>query len=226
MRKLTILASLFVLFTFQTPLSHAQWSVGLRGGWTSTTISRYDAGRMDEAYSALGGFEAGVQGSYSFNSWFAVRANLSFMQRSHRMDRNLNYLDSVYTNHTNYYLMLPVVADFSFGFERLRGHLLAGGYAGYWLNEHRNGTTYWMTDYNVYFEPFDEIREFTDEDSRLNAGVVFGAGISYGIGEKWGIGLDALYYYDLTSHHKGYALLADPRYLNTLSLTLSVNYNL
>ena len=224
MRKLCAV-SLTVLLLAAMDAS-AQWSVGLRGGWSSTTISRYDAGRMDEAYSALGGFEAGVQGSYSFNSWFAVRANLSLMQRSHRMDRNLNYLDSVYTNHRNSYLILPVVADFSFGFERLRGHLLAGGYAAYWLSEHRKGITYWMTDYNVYFEPFDENREFTDEDSRLNAGVVFGAGISYGIGEKWGVGLDALYYYDLTSHHKGYAHLADPRYLNTLSLTFSVNYNL
>ena len=224
MRKLCATALAVLLLAAMD--ASAQWSVGLRGGWTSTTISRYDAGRMDEAYSPLSGFEAGVQSSYTFNSWFAVRANLSFMQRSHRMDRNLNYLDSVYTNHRNSYLMLPVVADFSFGGERLRGHLLAGGYAGYWLSEHRKGTTFWMTDYNVYFEPFDEKRDFTDEDSRLNAGVVFGAGLSYGIGEKWALGLDALYYYDLTSHHKGYAHLADPRYLNTFSLTLSVNYNL
>lgn len=224
MRKLCATALAVLLLAAMD--ASAQWSVGLRGGWTSTTISRYDAGRMDEAYSPLGGFEAGVQGSYTFNSWFAVRANLSFMQRSHRMDRNLNYLDSVYTNHRNSYLMLPAVADFSFGGKRLRGHLLAGGYAGYWLGEQRKGTTFWMTDYNVYFEPFDEKRDFTDEDSRFNAGVVFGAGLSYGIGEKWALGLDALYYYDLTSHHKGYAHLADPRYLNTFSLTLSVNYNL
>lgn len=204
----------------------AQWSAGFRGGWTSTTISRYDGGRMDEAYSSLGGFEAGIQGRYSFNSWFAVRANLSLMQRSHRMERNLNYLDPVYTDHTNYYLMLPVLADFSFGYERLRGHLLAGGYVGYWLSERRKGTTYWMTDYYVYFEPFDEQREFTDSDQRFNAGVALGAGLSYTLSEKWDLGLEALYYYDLTSHHKGYAHLADPRYLNTFSLTLSVNYNL
>ena len=47
----------------------AQWAVGLRGGWSSTTISRYNGGRMDEAYSALGGIEAGVQGSFTFNSY-------------------------------------------------------------------------------------------------------------------------------------------------------------
>lgn len=202
------------------------WAIGLRGGWTSTTISRYDAGRMDEVYSALGGLETGFQGSYRINPWFALRANISFMQRSHRMDRNLNYLDPVYTEHRNSYLMLPVVADFTFGGKRLLGHLLAGGNAGYWLSERRKGTTYWMTDYYVYFEDFDETRDFTDEDSRLNAGLVFGVGISCPIGSKWELGLDALYYYDLTSHHTGYDNLADPRYLNTLAINLNLNYNL
>lgn len=204
----------------------AQWSVGLRGGWTSTTISRYDGGRMDEAYSALSDFEFGLQGRYTVNPRLAVRANFGFMQRSHRMDRNLNYLDPVYTEHRNIYLMLPVMADFSFGGASLRGHLLAGGYAGYWLSDRRNGTTYWMTDYNVYFEPFDETREFTDEDSRLNAGLVVGAALSYPFGNRWEVGLDVLYYYDLTSHHNGDENLADPRYLNTLAINININYNL
>lgn len=202
------------------------WAIGLRGGWTSTTISRYDGGRMDEAYSALGGFEAGIQGRYTVNPWLAIRANLSFMQRNHRMDRNLNYLDPVYTKHRNDYLVLPVMADFSFGGEVVRGHLLAGGYAGYWLNDHRKGTTYWMTDYYVYFEDFEDTREFTDEDQRLTAGAVFGAGLSYFIDSRWELGLDALYYYDLTSHHRGYDNVADPRYLNTLSLTFNIHYKL
>lgn len=202
------------------------WAIGLHGGWTSTSISRYNGGRMDEAYSALGGIEAVLQARYTFNSWFALRANLAFMQRSHRMDRNLNYLDPVYTEHLNSYLMLPVLADFSFGGPRLRGHLLAGAYTGYWLSERRRGTTYWMTDYYVYFEPFDETRDFTDEDSRLNAGLAVGIGLSHPIGKRWELGLDALYHYDLTSHHKSTSTLADPRYLNTLSLTLNINYNL
>jgi hypothetical protein len=206
--------------------SPSPWTVGLHGGWSSTTLSRYNASRIDEAYSALGGFEVGLQGAYAFNEWFSLRADLSFMQRSHRMDRNLNYLDPVYTKHRNDYLVLPVMADFSFGGEVVRGHLLAGGYAGYWLNDHRKGTTYWMTDYYVYFEDFEDTREFTDEDQRLTAGVVFGAGLSYSIDSRWELGLDALYYYDLTSHHRGYDNVADPRYLNTLSLTFNIHYKL
>ena len=202
------------------------WSVGLHGGWTSTTLSRYNASRIDEAYSALGGFEVGLQGAYAFNEWFSLRADLSFMQRSHRMDRNLNYLDPVYTEHTNAYLMLPVLADFSFGGQRLRGHLLAGAYADYWLSDRRKGVTYWMTDYYVYFEPFDEERTFTDEDVRLNAGLAFGAALSYPLGDKLELGLDAIYYYDLVSHHRGNNQLSDPRYLNTLSINFNISYTL
>lgn len=228
--KRIIIYIAFMLAIFGTQAQDSEtsspWAVGLRGGWTTTTLCRYNGGRMDEAYSALGGFEVGIQGRYIASPWLALRANLSLMQRSHRMDRNLNYLDPVYTEHFNSYFMLPVLADFSFGTPRLRGHLLAGAYADYWLSDHRRGTTYWMTDYYVYFEPFDETRDFTDEDNRLNAGLVLGVGLSYPIGNRWELGFDALYYYDLTSHHQGTPALADPRYLNTLSFNLNLNYNL
>lgn len=223
MKKYLVVALVAMLFCGEAA---AQWAVGVRAGWTGTSISRYDGGRMDESYSPLGGLEVGLQGRYTVNDWLAVRTDLSLMQRSHRMDRNLNYLDPVYTEHINSYIMLPVVADFSFGGEHLRGHLLAGGYGGYWASERRCGTTYWMTDYYVYFEPFDEMRELTDEDQRLNAGAAFGAALTYSANSKWEVGVETMYYYDLTSHHRGTPHLADPRYLNTLTLTMTINYNL
>ena len=204
----------------------AQWSFGLRGGLTNTTITRYDAGRMDERYSAQTGFEGGVSARYALNHWFALRADVSLMGRSHRMDRELNYLDKVYTRHLNQYLMVPVVADFSFGGEVVRGHLLAGGYAGYWLQERREGTTYWMTDYYVYFEDFSEVRAFDENDARWCGGITAGVGITATIGQHWEAGADVMYYYDLSSHHRGYKQLQDPRYLNTLALTISINYKL
>lgn len=202
----------------------AQWSVGVKGGWDRTTITRSDAGRIDESYIGFSGFDAGIQARYGFTEWFALRADLSLMRRSYRMERNLNYLDPVFTNHHNYYLMLPVLADFSFGGESFRGHAYAGGYMGCWLRERRIGTTYWMTDYYVYFNDFDEVREFTSEDNRFCAGLVGGLGLSYKLDDHWGINLDALYYYDLTSHHRSSEHLRDPRYLNTLSVTFGASY--
>ena len=213
-----------ILLCITALTASAQWSVGVKGGWDYTTIMRSDAGRIDESYSGFSGFDAGVQARYGFTDWFALRADLSFMRRSHRMERNLDYLDPVFTNHHNYYLMLPVLADFSFGGENLRGHAYAGGYLGYWLKERRVGKTYWMTDYCIYFDNFDEIRVFTSEDARFCAGLVGGLGLSYKLDDHWGINLDALYYYDLTSHHRSSEHLRDPRYLSTLSITFGASY--
>ena len=207
-----------------TTVARAQWSLGVRGGWDYTSISRSNVGRIDETYSPLSGYEVGLQARYGFKDWIAITANLTMLQRSHRMDRHLNYLDELYTEHRNHYLMLPIMADFSFGGQKVRGHLLAGGYVGCWLNDHIKGKTYWMTDYYVYFNDFNEIRPFTCEDQRFCAGLTGGVGVSYLVHEHWRLNLDALFYYDLTSHHRGYEHLQDPRYLNTLSVCLGVSY--
>ena len=77
-----MLLSLMVLATVEVS---AQWAVGVRCGWTSTTITRSNANRIDETYSAQNGLEFGVMGRYAFNPWLAVRANFSFMQPSTRI---------------------------------------------------------------------------------------------------------------------------------------------
>lgn len=206
-----------------------KWTIGVKGGYNWTNIDRSNMGRIDETYSPLGGADVGIQAKYAVTDWFAIRADLNYMNRSHRMDRNLHYLDPVYTKYSNDYLMLPLMADFSFGGEALRGHALCGGFGSYWLNARVEGKTYWMTDYYVYFDDFKGKREFNSEDQRLVAGAVGGLGLSYVFASllesELVISVDALYYYDLVSHHKDYAHLSDPRYLNTLSLTLGLSYS-
>lgn len=227
MKKYTtkIMLCLFGLWLLSMAPASAQWSLGVKGGWDYTTIQRSNGGRVDESYSGKGGFDVGLQARYAFTDWFALRADLSVMRRSHRMDRHLNYLDSVFTEHHNLYLTLPLMADFSFGGAHLRGHAYLGGSVGYWLQERVRGVTYWMTDYYVYFDEFDEKRDFTSEDARFCAGVMGGCGVSYTFDDHWSLNVDALYYYDLTSHHRSPAHLRDPRYLNTLSLTLGCAYS-
>lgn len=225
MRKDYFKTVLFVALLFGSAMTvSAQWSVGVKGGWDYTSITRSNASRIDETYSPLSGYEVGIQARYGFTDWFALRADLSVMRRSHRMDRHLDYLDSLYTEHHSLYLMLPVLADFSFGGQHVRGHAMLGGYVGYWLQDRIKGTTYWMTDYCMYYNPFDEKRDFTSEDRRFTAGLVGGLGLSYLINDHWGLNLDALYYYDLVSHRRSPAHLRDPRYLSTLSVTLGVSY--
>ena len=213
-----------------TAQERPRWTVGMQGGWSYTNIDRSNMGRGDETYSPLSGFSVGVQARYSLLDWLAIRADLELINRSHQMDRNLHYIDQVYTKHTDKYLMLPVMADFSFGGKRLRAHAYGGVYGAYWMKARTEGTTFWMTDYYIYFDDFKETRDFNSEDRRLTAGGVGGLGLSYTIpyaeGRKGGhiITLDALYYYDFVSHHKGYPHLSEPRYLSTLSITLGLAF--
>lgn len=235
MKKHLIRAIVLVLLCWTAVEANAQmnpkWTIGVKGGWNWTSISSSRLGRIDETYSPLGNFDAGLQARYKLTDWLAIRADLSIMSRSYRMDRNLNYLDPVFTKYTNDYLTLPLMADFSFGGRQLTGHAYCGGFGGYWMKAHVKGKTYWMTDYYVYFDDFDEIREFNSEDQRLIAGAVGGLGLSYSFfdssvsGGGPVVSLDVMYYHDLVSHHKGYAHLSDPRYLNTLSITLGIAAN-
>lgn len=215
---------IFILFalllSMTTEVVNAQWAVGIKGGVNTTSVDRSNAGRIDESYSSLRGIDLGIQAHYSFNDWLAIRVDLDYMTRSHRMDRNLNIIDTLFMEYSNSYLMLPVMADFSFGGSKLRGHLLCGGFAGYWLTTHRNGVTFGVTG----FYDTDEDCEFNDETQRLTAGLAAGVSLSYDINNWLGVNLDALYYYDLVSYHKGYDHLNDPRYLSTLTIDLGVYY--
>lgn len=204
----------------------AQWAVGVHGGISGTSITRSHTDRIDETYGSLFGYDFGIEGRYSVNTWLAVRADLDLMQRNHRLQRHLNYISPVYTDHLNTYFTLPLMADFSFGGQRLRGHMLLGGFCGFWLSQRVKGVTYGMTDYDVFFNDFDEQRPFTREERRFNAGLLGGFGLSYGLNENIDLNIEALYFYDLVSHHVGYSHLQDYRYLNTCTLTFGVTYKL
>ena len=66
MKRLLFIATFILL----NRMAFAQWSVGVHGGVTSTHIDRSQAGRIDENYYPLLGYDFGVTGNYSFNSWF------------------------------------------------------------------------------------------------------------------------------------------------------------
>jgi hypothetical protein len=234
MKKSYLKIITIILLCWMTIVANAQekprWTIGVKGGWSYTSIARSNMGRVDETYSPLSGYDVGVQARCRLLDWLAIRVDLGFMSRSHKMNRNLHYIDKVYTKYSNDYLMLPVMADFSFGGKKLRGHAYCGIYGSFWMQARVKGTTYWMTDYYVYFNDFKEKRKFNSEDRRLTAGAVGGLGLSYAFLDTWKNGggpvitLDALYYYDFVSHHKGYPHLSDPRYLSTLSITLGLAF--
>lgn len=202
---------------------NAQFGIGLKGGLDFNSVTRSNSGRIDETYHAKNGADYGIILSYQINEWFALRANVEMLSRSHTMKRNLNAVKGLYTDYKNQYLTLPVMADFTFGGARVRGHFMMGGYVSYWMMANVSGNTFDL--YNK-IRPFDEKMEFNEYHNRFVAGLVAGPGLSVALTEKISLELDALLYYDLVSYVKVSKVSPDPRYNNTASLTLGVIYKL
>lgn len=202
---------------------NAQFGIGLKGGLDFNSVTRSNSGRIDETYHAKNGADYGIILSYQINEWFALRANVEMLSRSHTMKRNLNAVKGLYTDYRNQYLTVPVMADFTFGGARVRGHFMMGGYVSYWMMANVSGNTFDL--YNK-IRPFDEKMEFNEYHNRFVAGLVAGPGLSVALTEKISLELDALLYYDLVSYMKVSKVSPDPRYNNTASLTLGVIYKL
>ena len=202
---------------------NAQFGIGLKGGLDFNSVTRSNSGRIDETYHAKNGADYGIILLYQINEWFALRANVEMLSRSHTMKRNLNAVKGLYTDYKNQYLTVPVMADFTFGGARVRGHFMMGGYVSYWMMANVSGNTFDL--YNK-IRPFDEKMEFNEYHNRFVAGLVAGPGLSVALTEKISLELDALLYYDLVSYMKVSKVSPDPRYNNTASLTLGVIYKL
>lgn len=178
-------------------------------------------------YTDLGGFTAGIRAAYHLTGWMALRADVAMVQKNYRLDRDANMVSFVYTESTNNYLSVPVVAEFSLGRQfRLCG--IIGGYAGYWLSGHRTGqslsVTYLVTgDMDDTF--FDEDYTFNDtRDNRFDAGVVYGVALHLTVVKKLDINAELRWYYGLTDVQKQYMHNLNPRYNTTRALQFGLSY--
>lgn len=214
---------ILLIFIVLTTSVKAQFGIGLKGGLDFNSVTRSNSGRIDETYHAKNGADYGLILSYQINEWFALRANVEMLSRSHTMKRNLNAVKGLYTDYNNQYLTVPVMADFTFGGTKVRGHFLMGGYVSYWMMANVSGNTFDL--YNK-IRPFDEKMEFNEYHNRFVAGLAAGPGLSVDLSDNISLELDALLYYDLMSYMKVSKVSSDPRYNNTASLTLGVIYKL
>ena len=119
-------------------LAFAQWRVGANVGlsYNHPTIDKQYM--TDLEYKDRYGVTFGMMGQYDFNDWLGVRAELDWTQKNYRQTRVV--FDDQDYKYTNNYLLMPVMASFGFGGEKLRGFCNVGVYGGYWLNSHRKGT--------------------------------------------------------------------------------------
>lgn len=115
----------------------AQWKVGVSAGYAYNQYSIDTQYAYDFNFDGRGGLTVGIPVEYGILDWLAVRADFVYLQKGYSMQRAY---DQGFRDRRDHYLSLPVMARFSFGGEKLRGFLHAGGYMGYWADSRVKGT--------------------------------------------------------------------------------------
>lgn len=156
----------------------AQWHIGIEGGYTNNRLARFRTFDYTRQYTARGGFTVALPVRYAFNDWFALQAEVTFLQKNYGL-RRIGPRAQEYTDYTNSFLEVPLLARFAFGGERLRGFLHAGGYVGWWASSHNRGQRLLDIPEGVLM-PFDQPVAFdARRDNRFEAGLLAGVGIAY-----------------------------------------------
>lgn len=228
-----VLTILSIAAVFIVTKSQAQLYVGIETGANKNYLVSNTSDKPFFDYQALYGFSVGVPVRYSFPSlaWFGgIQAIPSYVQKNYRMQRS-GYYEPMYQDNTNGYLELPVMAQFRFGgnigkTQSLHGILNLGGYGGYWLTANVKGRTLSPMDPNNY-QSFDEAYTFSDEkDNRFEYGGLAGIGLQYMPNKKYVISIEGRYTAAMTDQQKAYSENQTPRYNDTYSILMSVQYQL
>ncbi len=221
----------------------AQFSIGLQGGYDRNYLITNVSSLISTQNNPLGGFTVGVPVVYKIADWFAIKAAPGFMQKNYQTERT-GFYQGIYQNNTNGYVQLPVMAQFSFGGDDIRGFVELGGYAGYWLSGNVQGRMPNILDQPAYTNTtsnaqpnnvFDEYTQYnydekytfnTTKDKRLELGVVAGAGMSYQLNDSYQLFAEATMFNGLTNQQKNYEIGLVPRYNQTYIFSVGVLYSL
>ena len=211
------------VLSLSTFTANAQWRVGASGGADYNWFTINKQYQNNYHYAGAWGWNAAVFGQYNFKNWLGLRFELEASERNHRFYRDGIYENTNYVNR-NTYLHLPVMTQFSFGGEKVRGFVHTGIYAGYWLAGRQVGT---------YFEPLSEETmklnisyDFQSEkDQRWDFGLVGGIGIEFLLAEHWAMHIESRCYYSFISTVKHYMEpVKDNRYNTTLGIQAGFSY--
>lgn len=221
MKKKTFLIISILTFSL---VANAQWRIGVIGGadYNIYTIDKHYM--VDWHYQGAWGGTFGIMGQYDFNDWFGVRAEVDYTMKNHREYRTglLANTDYVVDNH---YVQLPLMANFRFGGEKLKGFLNLGVYGGYWAVKWLNGSIN-SVDLNIT-ESFSWLNEKFDseKDQRIDVGFAGGVGIEFRLNKLFSGQLEGRTYYSTRSIQKDYMKIKDPKYNTTFALLAGVCYH-
>lgn len=219
----------------------AQFSVGLEAGYNKNYLITSTAYRAFMQYKPLEGFNIGIPVKYKINDWFAIQADPQFIRKSFKWERT-GYFQGVYQKNINNYVQLPIMANFSFGGEKLKGFLNLGAYTAYWATGKVIGKQNDMFgatiesdietgpvnifDYEVG-AIFDEKYDFNKKrDRRIDLGLVAGLGLNYNFKSRYEFFAEGRYYRALLDMQKNYMIDQMPRYNDTFALQIGCFYRL
>lgn len=222
-RKLFISVCFAALTTL--PAAAATWFMGFEGGYNYNDYNIETNYAYDMRYKGAGGITVGIPMQLDVVDWFALRMDLQYVQKNHKMYRTHAY-KSIYTDTHDHYLQLPILLDFSFGGEKVRGYVGVGGYVGCWAASHREGTALSITTDGLKNYMFDEYRKLDKRhNSRFDAGLAGNLGIRLKIDDRMAFHAETDFYYGLVSTEKTKGLVApNPRYNTTYTVLIGITF--
>ena len=200
----------------------AQWRLGIYAGIDHCNHELSNGYAYTNLINGKSGGIFGIMGQYNFCDWFGVRADINLQNRNYNAIYSLE-LDRY--RYRNTYVTLPILANFSFGSQQLRGYVNAGGYIAHWISK--------KVECQQVLNPLDrgdeaetsEPSDFGKADRRFDAGLAGSIGISYLVLPELAINAEGSIYYGLVNSHKtGSSYFKQPAYDTTLGLTIGVAY--
>ena len=190
------------------------------GGTTNTYhVNTHYA--YDEIYRNGHGLNGGVSFLWQANPWLGLRTDPVLTNKNYSQCRAMQVAEPNRIKYKNTYLQLPIMADFSFGGSRLRGHLDLGLYCGYWMKSNVTGTEIAFDCIDSYNYAFDEPYEFDKlNDNRFDMGYAAATGISYLFGNHFRLQAEVSLFYNLVSTHVVNPIAPDPTYNTTMTANI------
>jgi len=203
-----ILIFLFALKSFSSP--SLPFLFGLEAGPAINFLNTSAGYREQTFYIPRAGLLLGVPVLVPFNNRIALSSGLRYIQKNYTYERSFGQ----YVEHTNGFLQLPLLADFSVGQNRWRAFLDFGAAFDIWIHSKRNGM---LIGPSMMLYPFNERVEFNSQiDRRFQASLLTGIGIRYVLSDIT-VFLSVQYGHALTDLQKSYMARGQiSRYNNTL----------
>lgn len=176
------------------------WAIGVQGGATYA----WQAPAKALSQGAWSGY-AGVTATYRAMDWIHIRADINYLSKAYNiLPATVSGTDDVSGNtlaerHSETYLMVPVMADWTFG-STVRSHIYTGAYMGGWLAG----------------------EAFTTQTNRFDGGFAGGVGVSWDVLPMLRVGADVMLYYSLSNTFTPDA--GQTTYLHSLTMGLSAKY--